>query len=148
MTPHDLAEILPLLRTAQHVDAVRALADALEARLTDPSALALDAALGFTAPEAPRKRPGPSKARQRATDRRNAALRLYWREALPGHSAGAAAASICARIARYANHRLVEDMREGKRPVTSLEQIAFDAAKETIKMPNKNSLRLILLGHR
>lgn len=88
---------------------------------------------------------GPSRARQRATTRRDETLRRLYREEFWDLTARAAAQLITSRAARYAR-RLDNDLALRRRPGGSVEQAAFDAAVEGLKMPGTERLREILGG--
>lgn len=89
---------------------------------------------------------GPSKARQRAIERRDRGLRQHFRERYSGKSARAAAEEIAARAARYAGSRLRHDIAEGRSPVSGIELIVFEAVRDGARVPGPEQLRAILGG--
>ena len=136
--PEDLHDIIWILRTAQHVDAVRLFADAIERRLTDPDAPTLDAILGLTAPGK------ASPATRLAITRRDDALRRFRREHHPDLSDRAAAALMASAMLRYETTRWIRDRDAGHAPPDGLAAIAHSALSAGVALPSERTLPRIL----
>lgn len=136
--PEDLAAIVGLLRTAQHVDAIRLLADAIERRLSDPEAPGIDALLGLSAPGK------AAPARQLAQARRDDALRRHARAHHGDLSARAAAALMAQGLRRYESTRWRRDLDAGHTPTEGLQGIAHAALSAGLPLPGADGLRRIL----
>lgn len=136
--PQDLAAIVGLLRTAQHVDAIRLLADAIDRRLSDPEAPSIDASLGLSAPGK------AAPARQLSQARRDAALRRYARKHLDAMSARSAAEIIAQALRRYETARWRHDLASGHVPDDGLPSIAHEALAAGLTLPGTEAVRRIL----
>lgn len=138
LTPEQFQQSIWILRTAQHVDAIRLLADALDRKLTDPEAPSIDALLGLSAPGK------VAPARQLAQARRDAALRRYARTHLANESDRNASRLMTQGLRRYEADRWRRDLAAGHEPTEGLPGIAHAALAAGLTLPGIESIRRIL----
>ena len=87
---------------------------------------------------------GPSRARQRATAKRDTGLRRLHKADFANYSARAAAAEFASHAARYLTRRLRDDRRKGMPPPDPLELIVFNADEDGVGIPSKDQIAKIL----
>lgn len=140
MTPELLTETMNLLRSADHVDGLRLLADALDRKLTEPDAPSLEFLLGFA-------KPGPSFARRDAKAKRDRMLRAWRRTTCAEMSVNAAAGKAAQAMRTYLRERWNYDRKAGHGPdpaAAPLEAIAFALLADGKKLLSAETIRKAL----